>query len=180
MCSLGIFGILGSFAALNQERRLREIRKFRTLDGGRSINVGVEFPGKLVFDWAFMLISSTFYIPLITSCWGVFYLSVSQFLLIQGSVVDGVPFETWSWAEEAKTLAENPDHQRQEQVATQPDRLWQTSTRSHFPESRLSWVMYSPEFVMLLHFWWFLTFALCSLCDLCNAAGETLKRRWQR
>jgi len=65
MCSLGI---LGSFAALSQERRLREIRKFRTLDGGRSINVGVEIPGKLVFDWAFMLISSTFYIPLITSC----------------------------------------------------------------------------------------------------------------
>lgn len=62
-----------TIAEIRKERRLREIRKFRTLDGGRSINVG--------------------------------------------SVVDGVPFETWSWAEEAKTLAENPDHQRQEQVA---------------------------------------------------------------
>lgn len=35
-----------------------------------------------------------------------------------GSVVDGVPFQTWSWAEEAKTLAENPEHERQEQTAT--------------------------------------------------------------
>ncbi|CAJ1340935.1 unnamed protein product [Effrenium voratum] len=42
-------------AEIRKERRLREIRKFRTLDGGRSINVG--------------------------------------------SVVDGVPFETWSWEE---------------------------------------------------------------------------------
>ena len=35
-----------------------------------------------------------------------------------GSVVDGVPFETWSWAEEAKTLAENPEHERQERTVT--------------------------------------------------------------
>lgn len=45
-------------AEIRKERRLREIRKFRTLDGGRSINVG--------------------------------------------SVVDGVPFQTWSWMEEAQ------------------------------------------------------------------------------
>lgn len=48
-------------AELGKERRLREIRKFRTLDNGKSIEVG--------------------------------------------SVVDGVPFETWCWAAEAKRQA---------------------------------------------------------------------------
>jgi len=67
-----------TIAEIRKERRLREIRKFRTLDGGRSINVG--------------------------------------------SVVDGVPFETWSWAEEAKTLAENPEHERQERTAKPPNK----------------------------------------------------------
>ena len=59
LCKLGSLG--SRFAVqqdLSQERRLREIRKFRTLDGGRSINVGVEIPGKLVLDSAFMFISS--------------------------------------------------------------------------------------------------------------------------
>mmetsp|Transcript_48492 Transcript_48492/g.90891 ORF Transcript_48492/g.90891 Transcript_48492/m.90891 type:complete len:298 (-) Transcript_48492:79-972(-) len=51
-----------TIAEIRKERRLREIRKFRTLDNGKSINVG--------------------------------------------SVVDGVPFETWSWTEEAKKIAE--------------------------------------------------------------------------
>jgi len=49
-------------AEIRKERRLREIRKFRTLDNGKSIEVG--------------------------------------------SVVDGVPFETWSWSAAAEKAAD--------------------------------------------------------------------------